>query len=246
VAYYAVPFDVVTRTLVIPTAIAAVLFPAFATSYVHDPVRTSTLFMRGSKYVFLVLFPITLVTVTIAAPGLRLWLGTGFANQSAPVLQWLAIGVLFSGLAQVPFALIQGVGRADLTAKIHLVEAPVYLPIMWWMILRFGIGGAAVAWTVRVLADMVILFAVSHRILGLGPALFMRMGVTLAAAGASLAIAFLLADRLAGAAFLVLVLVSFALWSWFFLLAVDERDLAWRRLGAGFAGRIGWLSSRRS
>ena len=233
VAYYAVPFDVETRILVIPAAIAAVLFPAFATSYVRDRARTSTLFTRGAKYVFLLLFPITLTTVSLAASGLRLWLGTGFASQSTMVLQLLAIGVLCNGLAQVPFALIQGVGRADLTAKLHLVEAPIYLPTMWWMIMRFGIDGAAIAWTLRVVADMILLFAVSHRILSLGPALFTRMAGMLAAAGASLAIALLLSDRPAGVAFLIVVLGSFALFSWFFLLAVDERARVRRYLGSG-------------
>jgi O-antigen/teichoic acid export membrane protein len=199
-----------------------------------DRKRTSTLFLRGSKYVFLVLFPIALVTVSLATPGLHLWLGARFADQSAVVLQWLAIGVLCNGLAQIPFALIQGVGRADLTARLHVFEALIYLPTMWWMIMRLGIDGAAIAWTLRVLVDMIILFAISHRILSLEPALATRMAGTLAAALASLGIAFLLTDRLVSGAFLVVALGSFAVWSWFSLLAVDERSLARRYLGIGF------------
>ena len=59
-----------------------VAFPAFATSYVHDRARTAHLFGRGLKYVFLLLLPLTLVTVALAPEGLTLWLGPDFAQLS--------------------------------------------------------------------------------------------------------------------------------------------------------------------
>jgi hypothetical protein len=80
---------------------------------------------------------------------------------------------------------------------------------------------------------MIILFAISHRILSLESALSTRMAGILAAALASLAIAFFLTDRLVSDAFLIAALASFAIWSWFFLLAADERTLARRYLGTG-------------
>jgi len=40
-----------------------------------------------------------------------------------------------------------------LTAKLHLVELPVYLLFLWWSIDAFGIVGAAMAWTARVFVD---------------------------------------------------------------------------------------------
>jgi len=66
----------------------------------------------------------------------------------------------------------------------------------------------------------------------LGPALFTRMAGTLAAAGASLTIARFLSDRPAGVAFLIVALGTFALLSWFLLLAVDERTRVRRYLGS--------------
>ena len=120
VAYYATPYEVVTKLLIIPGALVGVMFPAFSASFEHDRSRTAVLYSRCVKYVFLVLFPVVLVTVGLAQFGLKLWLGADFAEHSFRVLQWLAVGVLFNSVAQVPFALVQGAGRPDLTAKLHV------------------------------------------------------------------------------------------------------------------------------
>jgi O-antigen/teichoic acid export membrane protein len=165
VAYYATPYEVVTKLLIIPGALVSVMFPAFSTSFAHDRERTATLYRRCVKYIFLILFPAVVLTVGLARSGLTLWLGADFAQHSYRVLQWLAVGVLVNGLATIPFALVQGVGRPDLTAKLHLIELPLYLLALWWLISAYGVEGAAIAWTARVGVDGAVLFGITHRFL---------------------------------------------------------------------------------
>jgi O-antigen/teichoic acid export membrane protein len=157
VAYYATPFEVVSRVLTIPSALAGVLFPAFTMSFAQDRQRAAFLLLRGQKYLFLVMFPIILAIVTMANDGLRLWLGGEFARNSTTVLQLLAVGVFFNTLGVLPWVLIQGAGRPDLTAKFHMMELVLYLPILWLMVTHYGVQGAAVAWTLRALLDAVFL-----------------------------------------------------------------------------------------
>ena len=66
--------------------------------------------------------PIVLVAVLFAGDILRIVLGGDFPRQSALVLKILALGVLVACPAQVPYSLLQGIGRPDLTAKFHLIE----------------------------------------------------------------------------------------------------------------------------
>ena len=80
-----------------------------------------------------------------------------FSRHSAVVLQWLAIGVYLNSYAQVPFAFIQGIGRADITAKFHLLELPVYAVLLFVLLHTHGIVGAAVAWNIRVAFDALLL-----------------------------------------------------------------------------------------
>ena len=43
-----------------------------------------------------------------------------------------------------------GFGRPDLVAKIHLLQLPLYLVLVYFLISQMGIIGAAIAFTLRV------------------------------------------------------------------------------------------------
>ena len=167
IAYYSVPLDAVQYAGVVPGAIATVLFPAFTTSFVRDRTRTAALFAGGLKVHLALMFPCALALAAFGRDGLRLWLGTEFARQGAPVIRWVAVGLFVSSLARVAFWLVQAAGRPDLPARFHLLETVVYLPILWWATRSFGIAGAAAAWTGRVVLDAVLLFGASRRIVPL-------------------------------------------------------------------------------
>jgi O-antigen/teichoic acid export membrane protein len=164
VAYYATPYELATKLWFIPGVLLPVMFPAFSASFEHDRNRTAILYGRCVKYVFLILLPVVLLTVSVARSGLTLWLGADFAQHSFRVLQWLAVGVLINSLAQIPFALVQGVGRPDLTAKLHLIELPAYLLTLWWLVSARGVEGAAMAWTARMGVDAMLLFGMTQRL----------------------------------------------------------------------------------
>ena len=104
-------------------------------------------------------------TIALAQDGLRLWLGAEFAQHSYRVLQWLAVGVFINSVAFVPLAFLQSVGRPDKTATLHLIELPLYLGLLWWLIGTRGIEGAAIAWTARVTVDALLMFWLARRFL---------------------------------------------------------------------------------
>lgn len=233
VAYYATPYEMVTKLLVVPGAILGVLFPAIAATYAVEESRTVRLLERATKYVSLILFPAALIVVCFASEGLTAWLGPAFASHSTIVLQWLAIGVFINGVAQVFATLIQGMGRPDLTAKLHLLEVPLYLTALWWAITRYGIAGAAIAWTGRVLVDGALLFWVSHRVLSADLRRLRRIGAGILVAVSALLAALLLegfAYRLGIAALSLTLLVPFA---WFIILDLEDRALLAPRRAEG-------------
>jgi O-antigen/teichoic acid export membrane protein len=161
VAFYAVPYEVVTRLLVVPGALVGVLFPAFSTAVASDRQRLIFLFESGVKFILLVLFPVTLVLVVFAPEALHFWLGSDFARNSAPVAEILAVAIFLNSLAQIPFAHVQGAGRPDITAKLHLFELPIYVVMLFFMARSMGITGVALAWLLRVAIDTVLLFVFS-------------------------------------------------------------------------------------
>ncbi len=225
VAYYATPYEVVTKLWVLPGALMGVMFPAFSTGFAQDRERTAVLFNRSVKSLFLVLFPIMLCTVALAQEGLKLWLGPEFAQHSFRVLQWLAIGIFINSLAFVPFALLQGVGRPDLTAMLHLIELPLYLGLLWWLIGRLGVEGAAIAWSARVAVDTLFLFVLAKRFLPANRPLRLRTALLPAIALLILALAALLRGPVVKGFFLLGTILCFVLVTWFRILTPEERTL---------------------
>ena len=162
VAYYVTPYEMVTRLWAIPAALVTVLFPAFAASKGSDLSHVTVLYSIGGRAILVILAPIVLVLVVFANEGLGIWLGSDFSLKSTVVLQCLAIGVYLNSYAQVPFAFIQGIGRADVTAKIHLLELPIYVALLLWLLNAHGIVGVAIAWLLRAAIDAALLTLLAH------------------------------------------------------------------------------------
>lgn len=165
IAYYTAPYEAVTRLWIIPCSLTLTLFPAFSSlEGIKDQERIGLYFARSIKYALLALGPIVLILFLFAREVLQIWLGEDFAIQSMIVLQILTIGVLINSLAQVPYVLLQGVGRPDIPTKFHLIELPIHVVVAWALISRWGIMGGAAAWTLRVGLDAILLFIATFKV----------------------------------------------------------------------------------
>ena len=232
IAYYTTPHELVTKSWLLSGAVLGVVYPAFATSYARERSRTALIFGRGLKYVFMMLFPPTIVLVALAPEILGLWLGPDFATRASWVMRCLAVGVFLNGLAMVSSALLQGVGRPDLVAKLHLVELPIYLMAAWKLIPAWGIEGAALAWTGRVVLDLGIFSAATRRVLPATSAPLGQMACALVLMAPIVGAAGWLPGLAARVGFLVLTLIAFGGLSWGVALGAEEREFLLSRLPA--------------
>ena len=157
VPYYVVPYEVVNRLQFVPASISGVLFPAVSSAIGRTQNEAARLFARSSELTAITLFPAMAVGILFAREGLSLWLGAAFANQGYRVLQYLAVGIFVNSFAQLGFAVVQGGGRADLTAKFHMFEFPFYLAGLWYLLSVAGAVGAAIAWLLRASLDLLLL-----------------------------------------------------------------------------------------
>lgn len=234
VAYYVTPYEIVTKILIIPGALATTMFPAFSSMLATDRRYAASLFAQAVKYTLAGLFPIILVVVAFSYEGMRWWLDAQFAQAGSPILQWLALGVLFNGLAHIPFSFIQGAGRPDLTAKIHMVELPLYLTALFYCIAQWGALGAAFAWAGRAGIDALLLFALCRRQV---PELRAVHGDALALAACLVALALpaSMPELTARAIYVAAVIPAFGAAGWFFYLSGGERAA----IGGALLRRIG-------
>jgi O-antigen/teichoic acid export membrane protein len=240
VGYYTAPAEIVNRLGIFPGSLVLTLFPAFSSLDAWgEKEKLERLYARSVKFLLLCLGPLLVLIMIFARDILRLWLGNEFALKSTLVLQILAVGVLLNSMALVPFTLIQGLGRPDVTAKFHLLELPLYLGVLWLLVERMGITGAALAWTLRMGFDAALLFGATWQLRlaslhTLAESGLIRSIIAVLTFGVVLSVA-----SWAGWTFFIQVVISalvlslFAAGTWSFVLDNPDRDFL-----AGAAGRI--------
>ncbi|MEJ2404294.1 MAG: flippase [Candidatus Thiodiazotropha sp.] len=239
VAYYTTPYEIVSRLLIIPSAFVAVLLPAQSTTLarggVEDRLHSARLFVKGLDYIGIALFPLVLIMVAFAYDGLNLWVGAEFADHGFRVMQWLGVGVFFYGLSLVPFSLVQSAGYPDWSAKLHLLELPLYLSALWWALHTHGILGAAVVWTLRTFVDALALYFMVWVLIPECRVSVVRLAWAIGGAVGLFLLTAQLDGLLLKFAFCGVVLCGFTWLAWHFVLQQQERDWVLRglRLGRG-------------
>lgn len=157
VAWYVTSQEVMLRTLVIPGALAGVLFPKFAGRQGENSVPLSALYQRGMRVVAALMLPLCTLAAVGAYDGLRLWLGPAFAQNGYQVVEIVAVGIFVNAVSFLPFAWLQAHERSEIAAKLHMIELPLYAIGLAAAVATWGIVGAAVAWTLRVSIDCLLL-----------------------------------------------------------------------------------------
>jgi O-antigen/teichoic acid export membrane protein len=163
ITFYSVPSEMVSRLQFIPGSIGGVLFPAFSLVHLQDSNRLTRLYARSLKITLLMVGPVAVLLYAFASDILRLWLGSEFSKHSSLTLQLLSVGLLLTSVGQIPGNLLDGIGRPDLRAKIYLAYFLPFLGILWILVQKRGIEGAAVAWSVRAGGELVLYVVVTAR-----------------------------------------------------------------------------------
>jgi O-antigen/teichoic acid export membrane protein len=230
VGFYTPPFMISTKLSILPSSLTETLFPAFSTSAGRgDTEWIRNTLIRSFKFLLLSAGPAALILAFFARPILTFWLGAKFADEGTLVLQILAVGVLANSLALVPYYLLQGVGRPDLPAKFHLFEFPLHVALTWFLVIRFGLPGAAVAWTFRVSLDFLLLIVAACGVTSTSPHLLagrdLRRSVgTLVALAVGFAVVWASTHTLiTSAVFTLLISCGFLLAVWHYVLTLEEK-----------------------
>jgi O-antigen/teichoic acid export membrane protein len=164
--YYVVPYEAVSRLLVIPLSLSTTLYPAMAErKSVQGTAQAITLYTRAANFTALTVLPISIILAEFSTPILQLWLGGDFPLLSGRVFTILAAAVFIQSLGYVPVTTLQAIGRPDVAPKFYLVEIPLYIVICILLIPLLGIEGAAWAWFLRIVISTGWLLWKAHRVL---------------------------------------------------------------------------------
>jgi len=162
VAFYTVPAEVIARLTLLPASVSKALFPRLSKGK-----HTASADRRIGLQLTLICSALTILPAfAFARAILRIWMGPEFGTQPAIVLRILLVGFFFNSLAFGPFTDLQARGHSKTTAGIHAAELLPYVGALVLLTHLYGIIGTAVAWSVRVAIDYLIMQAYSRRLSG--------------------------------------------------------------------------------
>lgn len=226
-AYYSVAFTLASMLTMLSAAIIQSLVPAFS-QLQSDSGHLNSLYSRGIRVNLIWLVPTLVLLAIVAKPFFTIWAGEDFGRESVVPFYILAAGLAFNILAYFPYAAIMAAGRSDIFMKLYWIELVFYIFLVWMLTLRFGIVGAAAAWSIRGTADALILFSIAKRVGGVsfsyrGSYYFLSaIAVMLAPFIASLYFSEL-GPAVIITAFLALIIYTFIVWK----TALEREELAW-------------------
>ncbi len=141
VTAYVVPYNITQRFHYLPSALSTTIFPIFST----NKNSKENLIKDLTNTIIAIQTPIIVLSIALSKYFLMLWLEKNVPTNSTPVMIILLISIWINGPAYISSTFIIANGKADLLAKFFLVELIPFIIILWQMILKYGIIGAALA-----------------------------------------------------------------------------------------------------
>ncbi|MEN5035219.1 oligosaccharide flippase family protein [Pseudomonas sp. TWI929] len=163
VTAYVIPYEITVQAMILVGAVTTVAFPAIAALMQQGVDKAWALFRTWTLRVALMMLVVMSVMALLMPIVLNLWVGEYVTAESVAVGRILCAGVFLNALGAMLYAFLHAQGQTKITAIFHLIELPLFVGALYWLIQDMGVIGAAIAWMLRTLLDTLLLgWAVSR------------------------------------------------------------------------------------
>ena len=156
---YSAIIDLITRFTFIPGSISTVLF---VSSSVGKDANDFNYLRKCFFLLSVTVLPISVFFHFFGVFFIEIWLSSAGAEipdlvEYKNIISLVSLGFLINSFAHIPYAVIQAKGFVNFTAYLHVSEAIIFIPIMFVLVMHFGIYGLLFSWVARHLFDFVFL-----------------------------------------------------------------------------------------
>jgi O-antigen/teichoic acid export membrane protein len=154
VAVYVLAYNVLQGLLFLPASLSSAMLPRLAPLKLErdvDDLQSSWLLWLNG-----VLTPIVILAIAAAPPFFRLWIGPTLGSAASPVAVVLLLGCWLHGIGHIASTILIGRNRPHILTKLLLVCLLPYLVLLYFATARFGVMGAAAAWSIRAAFDLTL------------------------------------------------------------------------------------------
>ncbi len=161
VTFYAIPYSLVSKVLVVPGSLSSAIFPRFA----YADNKESSIAENATKILITVMTPIVMIGILFINPFLGIWIDEQFSMASKGIGELLLLGIWINSIVYVYHANILATRSPRILAVLYLFEIPVYIFLLWFGLELFGVIGAAGAWALRTFMDTTFILYMSNAVI---------------------------------------------------------------------------------
>ncbi|MBI3622338.1 MAG: polysaccharide biosynthesis protein [Nitrospirae bacterium] len=156
----------VTRTF--PAVLLQGLLPAAAELEAQrNRERLLRLYLKSSRYLAALAFPVAAFSIVEADDVMRLWLGAGEHAGAALALRALTVAYLFHLLMEAAMAVARGIGVVQYEMRALLTAATLNLVLSALLIIRYGLTGVLIGTAVSMAVGYGLFMWSFHRYVAL-------------------------------------------------------------------------------
>lgn len=156
--------DVLIRYLLIPWSIAIVLMPVFASGNLNQS-ETINLYQKKQKFMVVLSLIVTFAVLFLAMIVKDYLEHFGVPVIASDVVMIQMIGVFFCSISQLPLIYIYALGNTRLIAIIYILEAMLYILLAPIIFDHYGIYGASLVWSTRLIIEYFLLSYFAQRLM---------------------------------------------------------------------------------
>lgn len=162
--YYTVAAGIAQLLLNAGSSVETASFPALTAAVQRGEAdQESAVYHKASRTLAVLVMPAALTIALFAPELLRLYLSTPEAiAQSGRVLPWLILGNMCLAIMFLPFSLQLAHGWTSLSIWKNVIAVALFVPLLLYLVPRFGTLGAAMAWLSLTLGYLLFEVPVMH------------------------------------------------------------------------------------
>lgn len=162
--YYSLAYSTATAISLVLSSVSSALMPSFAVAHAEN--AWETLLRRYDNASRIMLFTTGLVLFSLLFFGeslLSVWVSPDAAAGAWRSLALLAGGFWLSAAVSSAYNVAVACRQPGRILRISAVSALIYAPILYWLISRWGIDGAAAAWLLLNAGYVLVIIPAVHR-----------------------------------------------------------------------------------
>lgn len=162
--YYSLAYSAATAISMILSALNTALMPSFATAYADN--NRELLLQRYDKASRVTLFSTGIVLFSLVFFGralLEIWINPIAAEGAWRSLSILAVGFWLGAAVSSAYNVGVACRQPGPLLKLGIISLFIYVPVLYGMIFRWGIEGAAVSWLLLNACYVLVLVPIVHR-----------------------------------------------------------------------------------